>query len=269
MDWQQWMRRARISAVYRMKWLAQYFPLLPKETQNQPFIILGHPRSGSTLLHTLLNSHPRIYSRGEWLGLDYDQRLAKGDVQIDDYLQEGLRALRYPVKAMGFKFFYEYERQEWGRGAFQLLSEWPQLKVIHLKRQNLLQQYISLKIAKKTQKWSAISSASKLPAKERKIVIDANDLFRYLEALENWEATYLPLFQHSPILEVTYEELVNEQKRVLQEVVGFLELHNWPMTSPLLRQNPEPWETLVLNSEELREAVLASKWASLIEIATP
>ncbi len=123
-----------------------------------PFVVVALPRTGSTLLTSLLNSHPRITCHNE--PFNPDAVYAAYPVLKNIYM----RAYRYrdPVRFADFLFaegnesrivgfkLLDYQAKE---VCDHLLSRQDVRKIV-LKRANLLASYSSNHIAMKTRKWT-------------------------------------------------------------------------------------------------------------------
>ena len=115
------------------------------------FIVLGRSRVGSNLLRGLLNAHPSIETYGEifrdcgcldWDHLGYFQSSSMRSLIVRDpvtFLDQRVLG-RYPgaVRAVGFKIFYYHARDGAHAAVWPYLQRRADLKVIHLKRANLL-----------------------------------------------------------------------------------------------------------------------------------
>jgi len=125
------------------------------------FILIGQARSGSTFLMALLDSHPAIKGFGELFHKELQQRVwqSKNAPAIDqdddpvEYLENNIFTV-YPshIQVVGFKLFsYHAIAGRWQK-VWSYLQH-PELKVIHLTRWNLLNQYLSLKLADRSSVW--------------------------------------------------------------------------------------------------------------------
>jgi hypothetical protein len=123
---------------------------------SQPFVILGHTRTGSNHLATLLNSHPDIECHGELLkpvGPPFseflnviermDARYQDPDYRRDNYEDFIKDYFRLSDGVIGFKLIVGQHNPS---TAFCMLE--PTIKVIYLYRENLLAVYSSEKLAK-------------------------------------------------------------------------------------------------------------------------
>ena len=137
-----------------------------RSTGYSKFIILGAARTGSNMLVQALNSSPELTCFGElfhpnldFLGFNvegYDNFDNKDRALRDGDLPAFLRERVYcahpeATQAVGFKLLYGHV---WGfPGLLGALTEDTEIRVLHLKRRNLLRTMLSLKIAETTGVW--------------------------------------------------------------------------------------------------------------------
>ena len=129
----------------------------PNEFSRQPFVILALPRTGSTLLTQLLDSHPRITCYNEPFNPDavYAADKTLKTERMRAYRDEdpvGFTELLYSVdgaeRVVGFKIL-EYQARD---VQDHLLLRRDIRKVI-LRRDNLLASYSSNLMATKVRQW--------------------------------------------------------------------------------------------------------------------
>ena len=238
----------RTISVLRYKRLLHWLPL--RKTRNYtPFVILCHPRSGSTLLHTYLNSHTAILSKGEKSVTDlqlYPERIDK------NYLAHHIFSLQpKPIKAVGIKLFVSLAVQPKAKIIIDQLNEIPTLKVIQLKRKNPLRIILSNKIAEKTGQMSAWRKAQDLTIEDRRIHLPPVECLELLNQLEYEFDQAERLLATQERLTIYYEDLVDQKEETLDQVQQFLQVPVRNLISLLRRQNPEPLSVLISNYEEL------------------
>lgn len=284
---------------------------IPEATGPSPedctrFIILSGARTGSHMLATALDSHPDIRCFQEVFNRQV-KRIQYGVVGYDGSSAED-KALRardpvrflnqrifsHPteVRAAGFKFGYghvfEFE------GLLDRLIEDAQLRVLHLRRRNLLRMLVSLKLAETTGVWlrqerpvrasAGLFGALRHP---RRTAVALGRLLRGRQALRKPERaalTILPeelsgfvsrtemnvgyfdqLFQEHANLTVFYEDLVGRPLETYARVQSFLGVEPRPLFAETGRQNPEPLSALVENYDELRRAFEGTPLAAHFE----
>jgi hypothetical protein len=142
------------------------------------FVVLTHPRTGSTLLSRALNSHPRITCFGEvfnWVLTHVDFTVEGYDESNADdlnlrnkdpvaFLQE--RIFCQPPgmsSAVGFKLHYSHCSPPWGFPALlDHLVQDKEVRILHLQRRNMLKSLASEKIATITGRYMHARAAARL-----------------------------------------------------------------------------------------------------------
>jgi hypothetical protein len=189
----------------------------------------------------------------------------------------------YPeeVRAVGFKLHYG---QSLGfPGLLERLVEDREIRVLHLRRQNLLRMLVSLKLAEVTGVFiedarrrvtlASLLTASRQPLKAAarlrrrlrppmasrkearpRVTVSPEELFDFVVRTRIRTRNYDDLFNEHPKLAVSYEDLVDHREDVFREVQSFLSIEPGPLTVTLRRQNPEPLRELIENYDELYEA---------------
>ncbi|WP_040496992.1 Stf0 family sulfotransferase [Fulvivirga imtechensis] len=201
--------------------------LLPKGNYYTRFVIVCTGRSGSTLLHTYLNSHPQIWSYGEILR----KRLVK-EKPIISLERMVFKPHTKAIRAIGLKMFYDYREQEAYQRAFEEVVNDRDIKVIHLTREDKRQQLISLKRAEETGIWS---STSKLQTKVE-VDFSAEELVAYEKKINSSATEIRSLFASHQMLEVTYEALTTDAQEVLSRVQQFLGVKPKRLFTLLIKQ---------------------------------
>lgn len=192
------------------------------------FAIVCAPRSGSTMLHTYLNSHSAILSHGEIIRIKLEQGI--DHVSIDEYV---FMPISKSIKAVGLKLFYEYQDKKGYDRAFNEVLEDDSIQVIHLKRRDLRKQYLSLKKAEKTGVWSSTLRQNK---EEVQVEISDGEYQQYEESQNALiEAIQNRLKKHQ-VIEVFYEDLVDDPKAVLEDIQDFLKVEKKPLFTLLQKQ---------------------------------
>lgn len=215
-----------------------------------PFVILCEPRTGSTLLHTYLNYHPRIKSYGEVLREKVEQGLSISHQPLSTYV---FRPHAPPIRGVGLKIFYSFFQHPSFQEAFQEVLERKDIKIIHLIREDVLQQYVSLLMARRTRQWSAARSGS--DKRDNKLYIDCNDLRNFVVDHYQKQHLFNRLFQQHKVLTITYEQLKEEAVGVLSEVQKFLGVKPRKLLSLLQKQNKSSLDSFVENYAEARKIV--------------
>ena len=212
-------------------------PDLVEPTVNEPipFLIVSAGRTGSNLLRDLIGSHPGAFCGGEIFNKDF----VKGSGipwPLDDaeHNPELLGLMHHNpehyvgrlfdmaaskgYRAIGAKLTYENGAAH--PAASEHLAHAVGIRVIHLRRRNVLRQYVSLQRAFKTGQWMAKGDSGPPPPIQIDFVKYVWFLLRNLE-LEN---TADKIFAQHPKIDITYEELAADPRQVGARCVEFLGL---------------------------------------------
>jgi hypothetical protein len=140
------------------------------------FIIVGHPRSGSSFLAAVLNQHPDVFCASEILhvtpdqdGAAYGRRILGGDSvspsNLDEFLQKTARTERR--SCIGFTLFDNRQHTLTDAEAASLVSR-SNLRVILLIRQNLLKAFLSWKRGMESGLWHLDASGQPIIGADQK-----------------------------------------------------------------------------------------------------
>ena len=253
-------------------------------TLQIPFIITCAARTGSTMLRYMLDSHPQITCNGEVFKARGLSRFLKADKrpyglsplyehlsddfrnsQVVDFIARHLLQVSDAnSKASGFKF----KTDEYFNTSFTEVSNYIQfnksIKVIHLKRRDLLAQYVShLMVKKKKSKtvefdttMSGSNNSSIAPIK-----ISMNRLMNFLEDVVGREERIINEMRHHDILEVFYEDIINPEGQCLKELQSFLNVPSQELKTETKKIILE-YQSLIKNKTEVITAIKSSKFSS-------
>ncbi len=240
-------KRLRVSSTIRIRNLL--IRLLPSSRPNHArFIILCHPRTGSTLLHTYLNSHWNVVSYGNLIGMNFSERVLGKGHSVDDFFASNVEQ-PYPafIKAAGFKFFYQYTDCNWARTMLKYLHN-KNYKIVHLRRKDGMRTALSYLLAKKTSAWSR-----GLP--HDPVTLDPDEVINAMKKLQEREAHYSELAGRFETLEIFYEDLTHNPEKILDDVQSFLGLPKRRLITVLKRQHGDSLDDEIVNYAELKYAI--------------
>lgn len=220
-----WFTYFRAWAILKRKSLYQY--LFKARLNYAKFAVVCSPRSGSTWLHTLLNSHPQIISKGE---IVYKFHKLNRAFNLNEH---AFSARPAPIKAVGLKVFYGLENDIYGP-ALQVLRNDTTIKVIHLVREDKLAQFVSLKLAKKSREWS-----HQKPHKAQSIRIDPAQFQEFKDGQMKLQAKIEENFT-GRMLTISYEDLIDNREDTLRLVQDFLGVKQRRLFSALKKQSLIP-----------------------------
>jgi len=204
------------------------------DADETPVLVLGMPRSGTTLIERIVASHPKVRGGGElvfwneqgsaWADAETG-KLAEAAPRIRaEYLQVlrsvGPVALRVTDK-MPFNFLWV--------GLVHLL--FPRARIVHCRR-NPIDTCLSIYFTQFSQSWGYASERGDLVFYYR----------QYQRLMDHWRAVLPP----DRLLEVDYEEATARPEETARRLVAFIGL---------------PWDPACLRPERNADAVrTASKW---------
>ncbi len=224
-----------------------------------PFIVLTRSRSGSNLLLSYLNSHPNVLVDGEIFG-----RL-RGRDPIKRLKKKAFGRQPRRVKAKGFKIFYYHPLDQTSEILWNELVAMKSLRVIHLKRSNVLRTLLSRKVAESDKVWLA-TAANATPATPRaKVTFTVSELESGFVQTKDWENVAAKRFQNHSGLVVTYEDLVGHPVETFRKLLTFLGLDYYEPRTNLQKLNPGRLPDLIENYQELRKAFADTPWCEYFE----
>ena len=219
---------------------------------HRNFLILSSGRSGSTLLTQLLNCHPRIVCKGEMLNreeLKKRQLTAVDKQTLSNYILAKLLPLKLWIPCTGFKLFneqLEYCKLSFGK----LLSDLCSPSLIILYRENLLETYVSLKIAFTTEIWYSESETNQCS-----IEVDWEAFQVYAETERKRWRNSMSVTGGMRKIYVSFEELVKNQDATMKRLLTFLNLSECDFGASSVRQNPSKLADKISNYEEIMNKV--------------
>lgn len=231
-----------------------------RETVRFAVLCLG--RTGSTHLVELLDSHPQVRCFGEllnprhpeaapgaWLGDVADEQLAH---RLDAVLDSA------DMPAAGFKLPLDSLRAR--PEAERWLRERRALRVIRLRRENLLALLVSRRLLRETMLASPQAGYGQVT-----VEIDPDECLRVLARMERHESHLDSLSRGHRTFELEYNELndANTHERVL----AFLGQPTQPLASTRTRRRRQPLQETVSNWEQIRSALAGTRWAPFCEEA--
>jgi len=244
----------------------------------QRFVILSASRCGSNLLVSLLNSHPRIQCEGEVLH-DYDLQqihwaFADRETTPEDFEVREHDPVRFletrvfaprstEILASGFKLFYwQAGRDKW-RVVWPYLRGARDLKVIQLRRRNVLRRVLSNQVAQMTDKWFALDE--KQVHRDVRVNLDAEECRAEFTANQRFETDKAAYFSTHPFLEVFYEDLTADFHGETARIQEFLGVPEQQLETPLKKQLSQPLPKVIENYAELKRAFAGTEWESCFD----
>ena len=223
------------------------------------FVVITPGRSGSNHLLSMFDSHPRISHCGElfgpsFLGNPATRKIMESEGFLQYYKKSQTR--KGFEKAIGSKFLYSYFRDEYIERyaapelekVYRYIIERPDIRVIHLWRENPLRVLVSFEIASLTKKFVQLEESVEEVRINLAPALVKSRVDEILEEQEWARAT----FKNHPFHEVSYEELVTSQECCLKEITEFLSVDTVSLSSRTQKQNSRQLSETLENFDELQ-----------------
>jgi Sulfotransferase family len=237
-------------------------------------IILTTQRTGSTFLVECLRSHPDIESSGEILNGDPDLpqpayrgpfkdvvkafRYASSGAWLADRWIRDFYA-RGSAKVRCFKAMYNQLARPF---AMRFFDENPDVKVMHLRRHNLLKVHVSTLLMSKRR-----FVQTRRPTDAVWLRVDPARAIASMRATRSVQERFDKAFERHPRLQLAYESLFDGQflqADSSRAICAFLGVPYSPMQSKLMKLNPEALRDMVTNYDELSAAVSKTEFADML-----
>ncbi|MGE4504578.1 MAG: sulfotransferase [Desulfovibrionaceae bacterium] len=252
---------------------------------SKQFLILSSGRTGSTLLKSLLESHPMIVCFGELLNQDKilwghrnmtaecntPEIVARRDANPAAFVDAAYRMYAgQPLAAVGVKAIYNHLSH--GPHAKEVLRHFlamPGLKILHNKRKNLFKTHCSYLVAaerKKRGKYMC-SYDPKDYESDLRITVSPRRCLEFIRRTRREERFYDGLFAEKAVTDVYYEDLARRTGLEMKRVLAFLGVPYAPMKPGTHKVRRQPVDELVENYDEVREILTSKGFGEFFEDA--
>lgn len=215
------------------------------------FVIFGQGRSGSNLLRTLLNSHPKLHCDNELFNinrLNREKPFSKYFIRLFPHVYISSNRRKAKAEVYGFKLFIfhlntidkviqKLHKQGW--------------KIIHIRRKNILKQVFSAAIGQITGRFIR---NHKMPVPTGTYNLEVKHIVRGLRRRKSAIKKELAILEKIPHLTVIYEEdLKNKQswQHTCNRVYDFLGLEPVLVSSRNLVSDPRRDSERIENFDEI------------------
>lgn len=226
-------------------------------------VIVTSQRTGSTFLAKCLDSHPQIRC--------YLEILLKGDKHYNPESRKRLAQFldsfyaRNEAPVMAFKVMYNQliidPRPLW------YIVKNIDIRVIHLRRDNLLKQHVSNMLNKQNRQLG-LPAHTTTPVSATSIYINPR-LAIFRMRMVRWMFEFLGhLLRKHPYIELVYENMIDGQSLssgASREITRLLDIDDAPMYSDLVKLNPNSLETMLQNYDEIIHALRGTEFERFLD----
>jgi len=211
------------------------------------FLIVAAPRTGSTHLRLLLNSHPAVCCHGEVFAPEL-RSLAGLNPHVPSPLRDRLVAARdadpgaflmdevlYPgrMSAVGAKILYDAFALDRWTGLLERVLVERQVLIVHLMRRNSLKRFLSQYVVERVTKQTLALSAEQVPT-IGPVRVPVAEMLADIAAVEDEERLFRGLFRGHRLIEVHYEDMLAPPMNLekLDDLQRFLGVEPTALMSP-------------------------------------
>lgn len=223
-----------------------------------PFVVMCRKRTGSNLLRSLINQHPRLLMHGEVFFDEYsfnfdsdgfrfflneNKLLNKTNESLSNFLTDNVFIPNQKgVTHVGFKQFFFHPKSQWKSISSWVFEHEP--KIIFLVR-HPLESFISKQVALKREDWVDVTHKNVKPFE-----VELEILKTYLNG-ENVIRKLIDQYEGDKII-IQYKDLVDKQDKVLKHVSTFFDVENWNSAETERRkQIRRPYADFIINWKEV------------------
>ncbi len=250
----------------------------------QRFVIFSNYRCGSNFLMNLLKSHPQAVCYSEIFYLDriywaskvygkkvFDSKLLEErDADEVAFLEKYIyRKYHRSIDAVGYKLHYKDMHRHDMKMLSHYLPKFPRTKVIHLKRPNHLERYLSTIVLQKTDTAVMVNAEEyrKKLDKMNQVELDPEICRKEFE----WRQSEFEVFDNllkqlnADVLNITYDDLMLHNSQTMKAVMEFVGLEPIQLETHQKKQNTKSKRELISNYEALKQKFSDTQWAWMFD----
>lgn len=246
---------------------------MPTSDGVRPLFIVGNPRTGSTLLSTLLLQHPEVHVHGELFHPVENERQAthalRGrrkawfDPETDDailFLDEHVFGVTTdyqdrPVQVVGVKIFADHVSTGGATHLFRRIrGHYPEAVVLHMRRDDYLSTLVSLEFAQRSRQWVNWSHDLHERDEVKAFTIPVADATAFFDRMRRADAYFALTFSGPGYLPVHYDALVADVPGSMADVFAALGVADHEVHTVTEKQVGRDDWALVENLPELQSA---------------
>jgi len=167
-------------------------------------------------------------------------------------------------RAIGFKFMYWHKHKVRHEVAANYLASDKSIRIVHLKRRNLLRRFLSLRKAEISDLWSLKRDEQKEPFAQPPVELPIVTCIEDINTVETKQAEYDERFKNHSVLELFYEDLAHDPLAVGARAVAFLGLEaHRGLDVQYQKIGTESLRDAIVNYDELKASI--HRWASFFD----
>lgn len=231
---------------------------MPAMEPTTRFVLFGPGRSGSTLLVSLLDSHPDIYCEDEILHdpVLFPLRYVRCRARLSSKDVYGFKLLSYQLQTVQKRITPVLLLRELDRADF---------KIVYLSRRNALRHALSNLYARRTQVFHHRITDGELV--RPRVHIDLQELITWMEGLErtrNFEIEALRGFDYLPL--VYEDDLENSacHQQAVDRLTQYLGISSASVATEMVKITGKHLADTVENYEELVEFISRTRYAEFL-----
>jgi LPS sulfotransferase NodH len=241
-------------------------------------IILTSQRSGSTFLGRCLAAHSSIRSHGELLiGADIKapaplrgRRLLTNVyryVIIRGWNPVGIMERHYVREEAPVVLFRAMYNHVDNRGVLNYLTAHKEIRIVHLRRDNLLKQHVSKLLlgVKRERAWQPHTD-HKIPVVS--VQVSPERAIRDMQRVRDNFIRFEKLLSHHRKTELVYERMYHGQtlsQEAWEKISDLLEIESVPIAADLVKMNPDDLRPMVKNYDELAAALAGTEFERFLD----
>ena len=247
----------------------------------QKFFVAGMPRTGSTLLATTLDQNPKIKMHGELFHPVMTERAGPHALNVrgkprffDPDAEDAIAFLSKEVwsnrglkkHAVGFKLFGDYVKAPTTDKLFlRILEAFPDVKLVTIWRENLLDCLISRQVARSSGKWMESSKSNQSETNVVMVEIAPAMAENFFQGYSNVKTFLGQISSEVPSFSVDYDELTNNFESVSANLFDFLGVSASAVNQAIKKQRTHTRKDYVVNWEELKNHFSETPYAQFFE----
>lgn len=246
-----------------------YGTLNARDDLSKSFVLFAQGRTGSTLLGSLLNSHPDITFEDEILNIDghYRPYAFPYLYSMGRKKKSGARSYGYHVKIYQLSRDHNVDPKTYIRRAHA--DGW---KIIYLKRTNLLRHALSNIKAERTSTYFHYQGKTDMQGRSATLIVEPEDLIWRMEERETFLRQEADILSGIASLDLEYEKDLIEphkQQDSCRKIFDFLgmEAQGVEVSSNLKRINQGSLHELISNIDQLRSSLQGTRFEDFLEEA--